>query len=140
MDSRGHHFKTVLRRALYIPSYPQDIFSVQAAADSGATVTFQKGKDILVLKDGTQFPIHVHDRLYYLHTIPDGCDDRVKGCYDLKTWHEILGHCNIDDVQRLKGVVDGMKMLGPRHKSQSCEVCTQGKFTQTRNRKPDARA
>ena len=140
MDSRGHHLKTVLRRALYIPSYPQDIFSVQAAADSEATMIFKKGKDILVHKDGTQFPIHVHDRLYYLHTIRDGCDDRVKGCYDLKTWHEILGHCNFDDVQRLEGVVDGMKIEGPRNKSPSCEVCTQGKFTQTRNRKPDARA
>lgn len=98
MDSRGRHLKTMLRRALYIPSYPQDIFSVQAAADSGATVTFKKGEDILMHKDGTKIPIHVHDRLYYLYTVPDECDDRVKGCYDFKTWHEILGHCNFDDV------------------------------------------
>lgn len=140
MDSRGRHLKTVLRRALYIPSYPQDIFSVQAAATSGASVIFKKGEDILVHKDGTKFPIHVHDRLYYLHTVPKGCDDRVKGCYDLKTWHEILGHCNFDDVQRLEGVVDGMKIKGIINKSPSCEVCTQGKFIHTRNRKPDVRA
>jgi len=39
------------------PSDPQDIFSVRAAADSGATVTFKKGEDIVVHKDGTQCPI-----------------------------------------------------------------------------------
>ena len=54
MDSRGHHLKTMLRRALYIPSYPQEIFSVQAAAARGATVTFKRGEDILVHKDGTK--------------------------------------------------------------------------------------
>ncbi len=140
VDIRGRHLKTMLRRALYIPSYPQDIFSVQAAASSGASVTFRKGEDILVHKDGTKFPIHLHDRLYYLHTVSDGCDDQVNGCYDLKTWHEILGHCNFDDVQRLEGVVDGMKIEGSSNKPITCEVCTRGKFTQTRNRKPDVRA
>lgn len=64
----------------------------------------------------------------------------MNGCYDLKTWHEILGHCNFDDVQRLEGVVDGMKIEGSTNKRTTCEVCTRGKFTQTRNRKPDVRA
>ncbi|KAG1934675.1 hypothetical protein F2P79_019887 [Pimephales promelas] len=50
VDIRGRHLKTMLRRALYIPSYPQDIFSVQAAASSGASVTFRKSEDILVHK------------------------------------------------------------------------------------------
>lgn len=67
MDIRGRHLKTMLRQALYIPSYPQDIFSVQAAASSGASVTFKKDEDILVHKDGTEFPIRLHGRLYYLH-------------------------------------------------------------------------
>lgn len=30
----------------------------------------------------------------------DGCH----GCYDLQTWHEILGHCNYDDVLKLESV------------------------------------
>ncbi|KAJ8400356.1 hypothetical protein AAFF_G00397390 [Aldrovandia affinis] len=56
IDSRGRRHNTTLRRALYIPSYPQDIFSVKAATASGATVIFKEGKD--VIQDGTRrYPI-----------------------------------------------------------------------------------
>lgn len=67
-------------------------------------------------------------------------DDQVKGCFDLQTWHDILGHCNYDDVQRLQSVVEGMKINGTTNKPPHCDVCTQGKFVQTRNRDPDVRA
>lgn len=93
---------------------------------------FKEGKDVLIHRDGTKFHIHVQtDRLYYLHTVNnnyDECDDKCKGCYDMQTWHKILGHCNYDDVQRLQNVVDGMKIKVPTNKSPHCEVCTQGKF------------
>lgn len=36
----------------------------------------------------------------------------VKSCFDIQKWHEILGHCNYDDVQKLQGVVDGMTIKG----------------------------
>lgn len=56
-------------------------------------------------------------------------------------WHQILGHCNYDDIKKLDHVVDGMKV---RDKSSSkpndCNVCILGKLAQYRNRKPDARA
>ena len=61
-------------------------------------------------------------------------------CHDIQMWHEILGHCNYDDVQKLENVVDGMSIKGKASKSMPCEVCVQGKFTQSRNRKPDVRA
>lgn len=90
IDSRGRHLNTTLRQALYIPSYPQDIFSVKAATTSGATVIFKKGKDVLIHRDGTEFHIHVYDRLYYLHIVnndddDDECDDQCKGCFDMQT-------------------------------------------------------
>ena len=47
---------------------------------------------------------------------------------------------NYNDIQRLQDVVDGMKIKGSSNKPRHCEVCTQGKFYQTRNRDPDARA
>lgn len=62
-------------------------------------------------------------------------------CHDIQTWHEILGHCNFGDVQKLENVVDGMSIKSKKaSKSMQCEVCVQGKFTQSRNRKPDVRA
>ncbi len=49
IDSRGQHHNMTLRQALYIPSYPQDIFSVKAATASGATVIFKRGTDALTI-------------------------------------------------------------------------------------------
>ena len=40
-DKGGNPEKSTLINALYIPSYPQDIFSVQAATDRGACIMFQ---------------------------------------------------------------------------------------------------
>ncbi|KAJ8345920.1 hypothetical protein SKAU_G00301130 [Synaphobranchus kaupii] len=68
IDSGGQLHTATLRKALFIPSCPQDIFSVKAATTSGATVVFREGEDALIHKDGTRFNIHVYDRLYYLHT------------------------------------------------------------------------
>ncbi|XDV16957.1 hypothetical protein PO909_016438 [Leuciscus waleckii] len=139
VDSTGRRFKTTLRNALYIPTYPQDIFSVKAATSNGATVIFREGKNVLLHKDGTEFPIHVHNKLYYLHTMDNECDDQCRKCYDLQTWHEILGHCNYGDVIKLENVVDGMQIEN-RAEIPQCEICIQGKFIETRNREPDARA
>lgn len=141
-DSTGRQLRTTLKDALYIPSYPQDIFSVKAATASDATVIFKKGEDILIHRNGTKFHIHVHNRLYYLHTVDNDvkCDDQVKGCLDLQTWHEVLGHCNYEDVLKLPPVVEGMQIKGATSKPPHCDVCIQGKFVQTINRKPDARA
>lgn len=54
-------------------------------------------------------------------------------CDDVQSWHEILRHCNFNDVQKLENVVDGMSIKGKAG-------CVQGKFTQSRNRKSDVRA
>ena len=140
IDSRGQRHKATLRDALYIPSYPQNIFSVKAATTSGATVVFKEGKDALMTRDGTRFNIHVYGKLYYLHTEGES-NDKCNACHDIQTWHEILGHCNYDDVLKLQNVVDGMQIKGKMGKpEQECEVCIQGKFAQTRNRDPDTRA
>ena len=82
------------------------------------------------------------NRLFYLPIVPvnNDCDDQCMSCHDIQKWHEILGHCNFNDVQELVNVVDGMSIKGKAPKSMHCEVCVQGKFTQSRNRKPDVRA
>ncbi len=132
IDSAGHQVKTTLRNALYIPSYPQNIFSVKAATTNGASINFQQGQDELIHKDGTKFCIHEYNRLYYLNTVKEDSDS-CNGCYDIQTWHEILGHCNYDDVSKLQNVVEGMKIKGKIDKSNlNCEICTQGKFVQSR--------
>ncbi|KAL1269569.1 hypothetical protein QQF64_031858 [Cirrhinus molitorella] len=51
IDSAGHQVRTTLRNALYIPSYPQNIFSVKAATTNEASISFQQGQDELIHKD-----------------------------------------------------------------------------------------
>ena len=70
-------------------------------------------------------------------------NDKCNKCLNLKEWHEILGHCNIDDIVDLENVVKGMKIKDRHNTSRSkfeCNVCKQGKFVNIRNRAPDARA
>ena len=86
-------------------------------------MTFQEGRDELIHKDGTVFPIEVHERLYYLKMVNNKrcvtnavndmmSTDKVNLSCDVKTWHEILGHCNINDVLKLPNVVEGMRITG----------------------------
>ncbi|XP_057684730.1 uncharacterized protein LOC130910793 [Corythoichthys intestinalis] len=61
IDNRGQQRKAALRNALFIPSYPQDIFSGKAATSSGATVLFKE--------DVTEEDLHPvkHDPPYVIH-------------------------------------------------------------------------
>ncbi|KAF3688288.1 Copia protein Gag-int-pol protein Copia VLP protein Copia protease [Channa argus] len=139
LDNAGKQHRAQLRDTLYVPSYPQDIFSVVKATNGGATITFKREDNHLITKDGSRLDIHETGNLYYLPTVEENVD-QCNVCHDIQTWHEILGHCNYDDTQKLQGVVRGMGMKGHTKPDKLCEVCTQGKFSQTRNREPDIKA
>lgn len=141
LDNDGHQQRAQLHEALYMPTYPHDIFSVARATNGGATVTFKKGDSHMITKSGNnRFDFHESGNLFYLPTVQKNVD-KCNMCHDMQTWHEILGHCNYEDVQKLLGVVKGMEITGSAVRPvQLCEICTKGKFTQTRNREPDRKA
>lgn len=56
-DNKGRVVETMLMGSLYIPSFPQDIFSVKAATSQGAKVIFKEGRNRLVHKNGVTFDI-----------------------------------------------------------------------------------
>ena len=118
-------------------SFPQNIFSVQAATQNGG---FEKDKVELVTEDMTmRFPILKQGKLYYLHSNVSNVDvDEVLLSQDLMSWHETLGHFNFDDVIKLENVVDGMKVVGKKTKRE-CETCVKGKMTNEINRSPRER-
>jgi hypothetical protein len=131
--------KALLQNALYVPSYKQDIFSVQAETSRGAAVSFSQNHAALISPDGTKFKISKNGMLYYLNSITSSSKPRQQSkSRSLHEWHEILGHCNFNDVLALENVVDGMKISDK--KEFDCGVCIMGKMTQPRNRKPDKRA
>lgn len=140
LDSDGREQTAQLRDALYMPSYPHDIFSVARATNAGATVTFKRGDSHMIAKKGTRFDFHESGHLFYLPTVVKN-DDKCSVCHDMQTWHEILGHCNYEDVEKLRDVVKGMEIKGSAVRpAQLCETCTKGKFTQTRSREADRKA
>lgn len=141
VDSNGHKVTALLKKALYIPTFPQDIFSVKAATDNGAELHFKDGDNWMSVTDGTKFNIEVCGKLYYLPTVNDENVDKFKVCHDIKMWHRILGHCNFEDVSRLENVVEGMKIKGKSDKyTLNCDICTEGKFVDMRNRQADSKA
>lgn len=131
-DRAGNQHNVTLQNALYIPSFSQDIFSVQAASENGASISFKPGQAVLSACDGTDFDIQKRGRLYYL------CSVKSRK-HDLQTWHKILGHCNIKDTLKLENVVEGMS-ISNKTKLGDCEVCILGKMTNVRNKDPDSKA
>ena len=133
-DVNGNPQNVTLKKALYIPSYKQDIFSVQAAIGNGASVNFSPNYAKLKAPDGTVFDIEKRGRLYYLNNTISS----KSSTHSLEEWHKILGHCNKNDVLKLENVVKGMKIS--KKGAFDCEVCVRGKMVQHRNRDPDERA
>lgn len=48
-----------------------------------------------------------------------------------------MAHCNYEDMLKLQDVTEGMHIKGAKRRpDKECDICIQGKFTQTRNRAP----
>ena len=132
-DSNNKVVSVKLENTLFIPSYPQCIFSVRAATKKGAQVHFYEDNAMLI-SNGTCFPIVERSKLYYLYKT-SASNARSE---TLQVWHKLLGHCNLHDVRRLPNVVPDMVITD--NSNFDCETCIVSKKTNTRNRMPDARA
>ena len=109
VNANGNMESVTLKGALFIPSYPQDIFSAKSAMANRAAITFKKNKNELIQKMKI-INIFIHNRLYYLMSTTNKSEDSCQACYDINTWHRILGHCNYDNIRKLPNVVKGMKI------------------------------
>eukprot|EP00794_Sanderia_malayensis_P001519 gene1519-1679_t len=134
VTKKGETVNVQLRDVLYIPSFPQNIFSVRAATKFGASVRFYEQYAELITADGTVFQIEERNRLYYLYK---SHSSQSRG-ESLEMWHKILGHCNTNDIKKLENVVSGMHICN--HETFDCEICVLVKQCNHRNREPDIRA
>ena len=141
-DENGTARTAELKNALYIPSYPQKIFSVQSATENGAEIHFTS-KNAELMKNGVRFPIKKEGKLYFLYKCNAGVKKSDEGnvssrSYDLDTWHRILGHCNKFDIISSEKVVNGMKIKDKNYLN--CISCILGKQKRFMNGLPDKRA
>ena len=67
-DVEGVAHEVFLEGALYIPSYRQNIFSVQSAINKGSAVNLTPNSVELSAPDGTKFSIKKRSKLYYLNS------------------------------------------------------------------------
>ena len=136
VDSSGTFHEVKLQDCLYIPSFRQNIFSVSAATNHGATVSFNNNSGSIIFKSCT-FILSKMKNLYFINTYNID-NDSVKACHSLEDWHHIMGHCNSKDILKLESCTKNMIITNK--KDFDCETCIKGKMTVTRNRKPDMRA
>ena len=130
-DQSGLSREIFLENALFVPSFKQNILSVQAATSKGAFLNFDQNSAVFATKKGIKFDIEKTGRLYYLNSVSDR--------RTLDNWHRTMGHCNVKDLFSLQKVVKGMKIMGAA-RSFDCDICTLGKMPEFRNRTPDSRA
>ena len=83
VNANGNKESVTLKGALFIPSYPQDLFSVKS------TTAFKKNKNELMHKNGTKFNIFVHNRIYYFMSTMNKSEDSCLGGYNINTWQRI---------------------------------------------------
>ena len=139
-DNQGELCEALLHNVLYMPTFPSNIFSVKAVTKKGCSVCFYPHHAELVTPVGTIFDINCETDLYFLqaYRVSSQTSTCVNAVRDLQTWHNILGHCNKDDVVKMQSVVDGMKISN--RNDFVCEPCILGKHTETVNREPSQRA
>ncbi|XP_064100742.1 uncharacterized protein LOC135211359 [Macrobrachium nipponense] len=130
--TNGIKQNVVLGNALYIPTFKQNIFSVQSAVSKGATVSFNPNHSELISSNGVSFEINKKGKLYYLNNV-SSCKSR-----SLEEWHKVLGHCNVKDILKLEDKAEGMKISDKSNFD--CITCHEGKMHLSRNRLPDERA
>ena len=136
-DIDGNEQDVILNNCLYVPSFRQNIFSVRAATEAGASILFKENCASLRHK-GKTFNVNKKGQLYYLNV----CQTKKnEASHTLQKWHEILGHCNFQDVQHLEKVVEGMNIISDKQNgNKDCDVCIQSKMTERRSRIPDKKA
>ena len=76
-DEEGNLRTATLTNVLYAPTFPFNIFSVKSATKNGSIVILGAESGYLRYKDGTNFPIHSKDDLYFLNiNTPASNDNR----------------------------------------------------------------
>ena len=89
-DVNGNVHQAILTNTLYVPSYKQNTFSVQAATSKGASVCFSSNDAKLIYPDSTKFRIEKSGELYYLNKVVSSRITKQNSkTKSLKEWHEI---------------------------------------------------
>ena len=141
-DSHGESYPVNMTDSLFIPSFEQPIMSVWKAVNSGNSVHFTPQGSYVQNSQGKVFDIVEKNKLYYLPrssiTNVNAVKNESKASYDLRTWHNIMGHLNLEHLKQLESSVKGMHIKDKTNFD--CSTCTLSKMTQFRNKSLNPKA
>ena len=122
LDSTGTPREINLKNALFTPDFPTSLFSLRAATDTGAKVTFGK-QGARLTYGNTNFEFLQRGKLYFLPSETTN----VSIARTLEDWHISLGRMNYNDINKLQSVTTGMTITQSKQ-SQTCATCTSNKM------------
>jgi hypothetical protein len=127
-DARGDIKEIELKDALFVPSYSRNLVSVAKLKKSGVSVRFDDD-DYLETRCGTKFPLIADEELFIWKLVDNDRNQReqIAMASSLKTWHERLGHNNIENLRQLPNLVFGMEISSSNF--ESCRECNLQKAT-----------
>ena len=129
-DAQGKPHDVILENALFIPTFTQEILSVPALTQNGASISFSGESGTIRFKEheNIEFQMNKSKNLYFVNVVKTSSRS-------LEEWHKVLGHCNFKDVIALENCVDGMK-INKNNTNFECQTCILGKMTQSFSREP----
>lgn len=125
---RGKNQAMVLKRVLYVPKMPVNLFSVKAALEEGYNVSFSKknvkvehrGEPLEAFFDGCLFTVNLD--ILSKQNFPT----EALAAFTLDQWHRRLNHCGLDLIKRMQK--DKMVLgLNIGNNTFQCEDCIMGK-------------
>ena len=134
-DVTGRQRMVILYNALYVPSFTRNILSLFEAVRAGIQFYLNNpGQEYMCTPDGNKFNITTAGRLYIVNTV--SCSTVIS--HTAKMWHKILGHCHIQDVLKLPGVVKNMKITDKSFSN--CNICNLAKMKVDMNKTRETRS
>ena len=68
-NSKGKLCEVILKDALCIPSFKQNILSVNAMTAKGMKIVFTSNENNIITSNGTQFPVKKRGKLYFVKSV-----------------------------------------------------------------------
>ena len=123
LDSNGSERKIRLSNAVHDPNNTQNLVSGSKLRATGKEVFFGRSLEIRT-KNRTIFPFGERDSLFIWNNIDyqetsEQCNSGNRDPLSLR--HKRLGHCNVEDIYKLKDLAVGLKLS--EHNLTNCEIC-----------------
>ena len=119
----------VIKRVLFVPRVPANLFSVKAAVKDGFKISFEEER-VSVNHAGQKLPAYYDGCLFIVElrilSITQLEQHHAMTAYPLESWHARFGHCGINLLKRMKekNMVEGLEI---GESPNQCEDCMQGK-------------